>query len=139
MKKVLIFGTFDIVHAGHIHMFHEAKEYGDKLIVAVARDCNVEKIKDETIIHNEKERKKFLENIKIIDKVLLGHKNKPYQIIKKIKPDVIALGYDQKMYVDNLVDAITDMGLEIQIVRLQPYHENRFKSSKFRKYIEKLV
>ena len=139
MKTVLIFGTFDIVHAGHMHMFKEAKEYGDKLVVAVARDCNVEKIKGIPAMHNENERKIFLGNIKMIDEVFLGDKDNPYLMVDKVKPDTIALGYDQKVYVDDLADAITDFGLEIQIARLNPYQEKRFKSSKFRKYIERLV
>ncbi len=139
MSKVLIFGTFDIVHAGHIHMFKQAREYGDYLAVCVSRDINAEKIKGETLFHNEQERFDFLKNIKIIDEVLLGSLDSPYHNISIVKPDIIALGYDQKMYVDNLEDAITSLGLESQIVRLSPYFENRFKSAKLKKYIERVV
>ncbi|HAT03991.1 MAG TPA: hypothetical protein DCS29_04450 [Candidatus Magasanikbacteria bacterium] len=139
MKKVLIFGTFDIVHAGHIHMFKEAREYGDCLVVSVAKDVNAEKIKGKAPFYNEHERVDFLKNIKIIDEVLMGDANDPYKNINTVKPDVIALGYDQKVYVDHLEDAITNMGLEIQIVRLAPYYEKRFKSKKLKKYIERIV
>ena len=63
MKKVMVFGTFDIVHMGHIHMFEQAREYGDKLIVIVARDNNVEKIKGMGALHRDVERAKFLSHI----------------------------------------------------------------------------
>ena len=139
MKTVMIFGTFDIVHAGHLHMFKEAKAYGDKLVAVVARDVNVEKIKDIGSLHNENERLYFLENIKLIDSALLGDKTDVYKVVKEIKPDVIALGYDQKVYVDELEDAITDAGLKTRIVRLAPYQENKFKTNKIRKYIERLI
>lgn len=139
MKTALIFGTFDIVHIGHLHMFMEAKEYGDELIVSVAHDDNVEKIKGARSMHSQDERKLILENIKIIDKVFKGYRDDVYRIIKETKPDIIALGYDQKVFVDKLAEKITEFGLNCQIVRLKPYYPNRFKSSKIKKYIERLV
>jgi len=45
MKTVMTFGTFDIVHPGHIHFLQQAKTYGDRLITIVARDMNVQKFK----------------------------------------------------------------------------------------------
>ena len=135
----MIFGTFDIIHGGHIHMFKEAKEYGDKVIAVVARDVNVERIKEYGSLHDEKERVDFLQHIDLIDEVLLGDKTDVYKVIKDKKPDIIALGYDQKVYVDDLANAITDAGLECQIVRLTAHKENKLKSNKIRKYIERLV
>ena len=139
MKKVMIFGTFDIIHGGHIHMFKQAREYGDKLIAVVARDVNVERIKEKGSLHNEKERLDFLGHIDLIDEVILGDKTDVYKVIKEHKPDVIALGYDQKIYVEKLEDAITRYGLNSRIVKLSPYKENQYKTSKIRKYIERLV
>ncbi len=139
MKTVMLFGTFDIVHIGHLHIFARAKEYGDKLVVVVARDVNVEKYKGIEPLHNEQERKYFLQNIKGIDRVILGRKNDPYKIIDQVRPDIVCLGYDQKIYVDNLAKAITDYGLTIRVVKLKPYQKDRFKSSKIRKYIQRLM
>ncbi len=139
MKTVMIFGTFDIVHAGHLHMFREAKEYGDRLIAVVARDANTEKVKGIGPLHDENERLDFLKNIKLLDEVILGDETDVYKVIREIKPDIIALGYDQKVYVDKLEGAITAADLKIPIVRLSPYQENKFKTSKIRKYIERLV
>ena len=138
-KKIMVFGTFDIVHMGHLHLFTKAKEYGEYLVVSIARDKNVEKIKGIGSFHNEFERKSFLENIKNIDEVLLGDLDDPYKNIGIVKPDVIALGYDQNIFVDNLADKITDLGLETQIVRIPAYNELKYKSSKIKKYIEKIM
>ena len=135
----MIFGTFDIIHGGHIHMFKEAREYGDHVIAVVARDINVERIKEYGALHSESERLDFLNHIDLINEVILGDKRDDYKKIKEKKPDIIALGYDQKVYVDKLTDAITEFGLEIKIVKLSPYRENELKTNKIRKYIERLV
>src|SRR3989339_2092009 len=107
MTKVMIFGTFDIIHGGHIHMFKQAREYGDFLTAVVARDVNVERIKKRGALHNEVERVYFLKHIDLIDEVVLGDKTDVYKVIAKQKPDVVALGYDQRVYVDELEEAIT--------------------------------
>lgn len=120
-------------------MFKQAREYGDELIAVVGRDSNVEKIKGIGPMHSENERLDLLSQIKLIDKARLGDKNDVYKVIGEEKPDIVALGYDQRAYVDDLADAITKAGLETQIVRLTEYQENRFKSSKIKKYIERLI
>lgn len=139
MKKVLVFGTFDVVHMGHIHMLKEAKEYGDYLVVSVARDKNVELIKGERPYFSEKERVEFLKNISLIDEVVLGELEEVYKNIGTVKPDTIALGYDQKVYVGELAQAITTLNLNIPIVRLKPYKPDKYKSSKLKRYIQKLA
>ena len=74
----MVFGTFDIVHMGHIHMFTQAREYGDRLIAVVARDKNVEKIKGIGPMHADTERLEFLRHIDLIDEVMLGNPSDPY-------------------------------------------------------------
>lgn len=131
MRTIMVFGTFDIVHLGHIHLFKQAKKLGDKLMVVVARDCNVKKIKGQAPLHNEKERLEFIKHIGIVDKAMLGDKNDIYKVVRKIKPDVIALGYDQKVDVSKLGGYI--------IKRLRPYRPTKAKSNKIKKYIEKII
>lgn len=139
MKKVMVFGTFDILHLGHIHLLNKAKEYGDVLLVVVARNKNVEKIKGQEPLHDENERKLILENLKMIDKVVFGYEDDVYEVIKEYQPDTIALGYDQKVFVDELEDAITRYGLSATIVRLPPFYPEKYKSQIMRKYIEKAL
>ena len=129
MKKVIVFGTFDILHPGHLNMFQQAKEYGDFLIVVVARDTTVCAVKKRPAKFTEEARLENIEKLNIADKVRLGCIDNHYGAIAEEKPDVIALGYDQKEFVDNLVDAIED---HVQIVRLSPYKPEIYKSSKFK-------
>lgn len=129
MKKVIVFGTFDLLHDGHLHMLNEAKEYGDYLIVVIARDDVVCKIKGRSAINDEKTRLLNIQKLNLANKVRLGCIDDRYQVIREEKPDIIALGYDQKVFVDKLVDNIDD---NVQIVRLAAFNPEVNKSSKIR-------
>lgn len=134
MKKVLAFGTFDILHPGHSHILNEAKKLGDHLTVIVARDATVCSIKGKKALFNEKTRLKNLTKLNIADKVRLGCLRNKYKVITDEKPDVIALGYDQKNFVDDLKNIIDK---NVQIVRLKAYKPGIYKSSKLRAKIDK--
>jgi len=131
MTTVMVFGTFDILHFGHLHLFHQAKRLADKLVVVVARDCNVKKIKGVLPINNEKERLELIKHVDIVDNAILGDKNDIYKVVLKIKPDVIALGYDQEAEVEKLKD--------YKIKRLRPYKPEMMKSSKIKEKISRMA
>ncbi len=129
-KKVMVFGTFDIFHPGHRYFLREAKKLGDYLVVVVARDKTVEKVKKEKPYHNEEERKRVLEKSKIADKVILGNLGNKYKVIKDYRPDVIALGYDQKIFTDKLTEKLKELNLvDVKIKRLAAYQPYKYKSS----------
>lgn len=90
-KKVLAQGVFDIIHPGHIHYLKESKKLGSSLTVIVARDNNTNK----NTCLNEEERLQIVENLKPVDKAVLGHKKSIYEGLKEVNPDIITLGYDQ--------------------------------------------
>ncbi len=136
MRKVLVFGTFDKLHPGHLYFLNQAKKYG-QLFIVVARDKTVKEIKKKTPSQNEKERVKNLKKIKIAKKIILGNLNDKYQVIKKIRPDIICLGYDQKFFVKNLPKKIKEFGLKTKIIRLKPYKPNLYKTSKLAKFFAK--
>ncbi len=129
MKKVMVFGTFDGLHEGHLDMFKQAKKYGDYLVVVIARDVNVKKIKSRPPIKNENERLDIIKNCDLVDEATLGNEDNPYKIIAKIKPDVICIGYDQNSFNVNLEDKLKELGLSIKIYTLKPYKPDQFKSS----------
>lgn len=135
----MVFGTFDIVHPGHLYLFKKAKEYGDHLIVCVARDSTVVRVKGQQPFYTEGQRKIFLEHIRDVDRVILGDEHNPYTIIRKIKPQVIALGYDQKIFVDKLVDELTNANIQAQIVRIPAMQEPNVHSQKLKKYIDQVM
>ncbi len=131
-KKVMIFGTFDLLHAGHENMFEQARALGDQLTVIIARDETVKKIKGEYPYYTEKQRLKNLKNTGFADKITLGGLGNKYDVIRKIRPDVIALGYDQFAFTYQLEKFLIDERIDAQITRLKSYKPEIYKSSLIR-------
>ena len=129
MRQVLVFGTFDKLHPGHLNFIKQAKRYG-RLFILVARDKTVKKMKDKTPIQSEKIRLAAIKKNNLATKVFLGSLKNKYAVLKKIKPDIICLGYDQKFFVQDLPKKIKEFGLKTKIVRLKAYKPNIYKSSK---------
>ena len=129
MKTVLCFGTFDILHEGHKDFFRQAKKGHDRLVVVIARDETVKIIKHHDPLHSEAVRLEYVKNHPLVDKALLGAKGDKFKIIEDIKPDTVALGYDQDSYTANLKEEMKKRNLDIKIIRLLPYKEDEFKSS----------
>ena len=129
--KIMVFGTFDGLHQGHLNFFQQARNLDRRgyLIVSVARDRNVKKIKGQTPIFGEKKRMNMIKRINLADKVVLSGLNNYLLHILREKPVVIALGYDQKSYyVKNLKKNLAERGLKVKIVRLKPYKEKIYKN-----------
>jgi FAD synthetase len=133
MKRVLIFGTFDGIHKGHLNLFKQAKKYGDYLIVVVGRDENVKKIKGRYPLKNEQERLLDIQKQEMVNEAVSGGLFNPHEIISKIKPDIIGLGYDQNSFTDSLERRINDLNLKVKIVRLKAYKPKIYHSSKLNK------
>ncbi len=132
MKKVIVFGTFDYFHAGHENMLEQAKKLGDFLIVVVGRDETVKKIKGDSPENNENQRLKTIKKNPLVNKAILGDIKDKYQTIKKYRPDIIALGYDQFVFTYHLKKLLIDLKLNAEIVRLNPYKTDIYKSSLIR-------
>lgn len=128
-KLVMVFGTFDYLHAGHENLFMQARELGTEVIAILARDKTVKNIKGELPDHNEKERLQLLKETSWADKIILGHPKDKMQAIKIYRPDIIALGYDQFAFTYGLEKLIIDLKLDTKIVRLKPYRPDMYKSS----------
>ena len=135
----MIFGTFDIIHAGHMHLFKTARAAGDELIVVVARDKNVKKIKGRPSFHTERQRQNTLRHINLIDKAVLGDKQNVCAAVYKYKPDVIVLGYDQKNFVAYLKQELTRYPFPTKIIRAKAYKPKSYKTQKIKQRLERLV
>lgn len=129
MKKVMTFGTFDHFHAGHEYYLKQAKALGDMLIVIVARDKTVKRIKGSAPDYNEKERLKTVKACKIAEKVTLGEIEDKYEVIKRFKPEIIALGYDQFTFTYRLGKFLIDNKINAKIIRLKPYKPTVYKTT----------
>jgi len=125
MKKVMVFGTFDLLHPGHLNLFKQARKLGDYLVVVVARDKTVIKVKKRKPRFRQRQRLAAIRKTQLADKVILGHLKNHYQRIIEEKPDIIALGYDQQ----NFTQALERKFPAIRIVRLKPYQPEIYKSS----------
>ena len=132
MKKVMVFGTFDIFHPGHKNFLKQAKIYGDYLIAVIARDKTVLKVKNNLPRNNERSRLNAIKKFSFVDEVILGNLGDKYKIIKENKPDVICLGYDQKFFIDKLKEKLKEFKLNnTVIIKMKPYHPEIYKSSKY--------
>jgi FAD synthetase len=129
-KKIMVFGTFDGLHLGHLNFFKQARKLALKpfLIVSVARDKNVKIIKKNFPIFKEKKRITLVKKSNLVDQVVLAGLNNHLSHILKIRPDIIALGYDQKNYVRNLKKDLQNKGLIVKIIRLKAYKKNIYKN-----------
>ena len=129
----MAFGTFDIFHAGHRNYLAQAKALGDFLVVVVARDETVLRIKSQWTQYSEEERREVVEESGLADEVVLGSLEDKYAVIEKYRPSVIALGYDQEANLAELTERFKNLKLKAEIVRMESFEPEKYKSSKLRK------
>ena len=135
--RVVATGVFDIIHAGHAHFLNAAKQHGDELVVIVANDDTVRKMKGEPILSAEM-RSEVVSHIKPVDQTVIGRTGDMLDIIvEELKPDVIALGYDQRLFTcSELEENLLSRGIKVKVVRL-PEMEQDLAGS--RKIIAKIL
>lgn len=133
----MCFGTFDLLHPGHLHYLKQAQKFGDYLIVVVARDKTKKKLKKPSLF-SEKERLSLIKNLRFVDEAVLGHLKDRFRIIKEKKPDFLCLGYDQKVDEKELFEYLRKFDLAPKIRRMKPYLLGRYKSSRLKKLILKM-
>ena len=131
MKKVMAFGSFDVLHKGHEAYLNQAKSYGDYLIVIVARNKNITKFKGRKPKNDENYRLEQIKKLGFVDESVLGNKEDILKVLEEYKPDVICLGYDQRTIdEEKLKEELEKRNLKAEIVRAKPYKEDVYKSSK---------
>ena len=137
MTRVMVFGTFDFIHPGHLHFFEQAKKHGDELVVVIALDSTAEKTKGKKPAFPEQDRLQMVQALRIVDRAVLGNPDDVYKVVKDARPDIICLGYDQKFFVDKLEQKLKEFGLRTKIVRLEAYKPEQYKSSKIKSAVAK--
>ena len=134
-KIALAFGSFDIMHPGHLYYLRKAGTYG-RLIVVVARDSSIIKLKGRKPLMDENSRLEIIRSIRFVDRAVLGDRirrwNDIYKVLLKFRPDFIVFGYDQKVDEKYLKEFIKAHRLESKIIRVGPYKSHVFKSSKIK-------
>ena len=132
MKRVMVFGTFDILHKGHLNFFKQAKKHGDILIAVAARDKTVKKIKGKKPVNKEIKRLLNVSMVKDVNLAVIGNIDNPYKIIEEYNPNIICLGYDQKSFTVKLKEELKKRKLKAKIIRLKAYKPDVYKSSKMK-------
>ncbi len=135
-KRVLAFGCFDIVHPGHIFYLERAKRLGSELVVVLARDENIKREKGHVPVHDEKSRLAVVKALKPVDKAVLGFRTgNKLRVIKREKPDVIALGHDHAMTKQAIMQFLKREGIKARVVRIPSLKPRKYASSTGRKKI----
>lgn len=135
MTRIMVFGTFDMIHPGHEDLFRQARELGSEpyLIVSIARDSAAARYKKSALHNNEGARLAALQAHQLVDLAVLGDEIGYVEHIIKAAPEIIALGYDQEgEYVENLEKELAAAGLFPRIVRMQSHKPEIYKTSKLR-------
>lgn len=129
--KIMVFGTFDLVHTGHRHFFRQARGLAKDsyLVVSIARDKNVLRIKGRRPSKNQFERRLLVQSVPEVDKAVIGGYRDHIPHILKERPDIIAIGYDQVAYVKGLKALLAAHGLQVRIAKLKAYKPHLYKTS----------
>ena len=118
MVRVMATGVFDLLHPGHVYFLEEAKRLGDELVVVVARDQTARRLKQEPYVP-EHIRREMVEALKPVDRAILGSATDIYQTVVDVRPDIIALGYDQRWNEQEVEAECARRGVPAKVVRLK--------------------
>lgn len=134
MKKVMVFGVFDGLHEGHKHFLKEARGHGDYLIVVLALDHIVERLKGHEPNHTVSERMEHLRVSDAADEIVIGDAElSGWEVVKKYKPDVIALGYDQDALQNDLGSHLAEFDWPVEIKVMSPHEPEKYHTSRMNK------
>jgi glycerol-3-phosphate cytidylyltransferase/FAD synthetase len=119
LRIVLAGGVFDIIHPGHISTLNAAKALGDILVVVVATDNTAVKMKKRRPIHSQEQRKELVNSLGVVDLCLIGQENDIFKTVNLVKPQIIALGYDQVHQEQFITEGCKKIKLNAKVARLQ--------------------
>ena len=132
LRVVLAGGVFDIIHPGHIHTLNAARELGDVLVVVVATDNTAVRMKKRRPLHSQEQRQELVNSLKMVDLCLVGQEEDIFKTVNLVRPQTIALGYDQVHQEKFIIDGCKRINLDAKVERLQsPIPES--SSSKIQK------
>lgn len=119
LRIVLAGGVFDIIHPGHIHTLNAAKKLGDVLVVVVATDNTAVKMKKRRPLHTQEQRQELVNSLSTVDLCLIGQEDDIFKTVNHVRPQIIALGYDQVHQEKFIIDGCKKIKLDAEVARLQ--------------------
>jgi FAD synthetase len=133
MTTVLAAGVFDLLHYGHIRYLEEAKKLGGpdaKLVVIVARDETVRRMKGHPPVIPEDQRRAVIEALKVVDEALLGYEDLDMDaVIMQVNPDIVAVGHDQDDIRDQVERIKREHHMDIKIIQIGRFGKEDLDSS----------
>ena len=135
MVRVMATGVFDLLHPGHLYFLNEARKLGDELVVVVARDQTARRLKHEPYVP-EHIRREMVEGLKPVDRAVLGSTTDIYSTVVDLKPDLIALGYNQRWNEKEVESECARRGVPAKVVRLGPLRHDELAT---RRLVEKII
>ncbi len=144
--RVFVAGTFDGLHYGHIFLLRSARRQGlqlarrlgregVQLVVVIARDDSVRRIKSRAPHHTQRERRQMVAALRLVDEAFVGHRDRFIASVRRVRPDLIVLGYDQSAGWEERLRAA---GITVPVVRCPHYRGHRLKSSMIRTDLERM-
>lgn len=123
-SKVLVGGRFNIIHPGHVQFLKKARSLGTRLVVVIASDSTIKSAK-KSLLFSAKDRKSMIESLKWVDRVVIGYGIRGVdgyrRILGKERPDIVALGYDQRVSPARLERLAEQWGTPCRVVRIKRY------------------
>ena len=119
LQIVLAGGVFDIIHPGHIYTLNAAKALGDILVVVVATNSTAVKMKKRDPLHTQEQRKELVNSLSMVDLCLIGQENDIFKTVNHVRPQIIALGYDQIHQEKFIIDGCKKIELDAKVARLE--------------------
>ncbi|MDP2717584.1 MAG: adenylyltransferase/cytidyltransferase family protein [Candidatus Micrarchaeota archaeon] len=132
MKTVLVAGAFDFMHPGHLALFDQAREHGERVVVVVGRDATIERVKGRKPVFDENQRLAVVSRVRGVDGARLGNEGSFLDVLLEEKPDVVVLGYDQGVSEETVLSFARQNGLALLVVRAKAFSPEQFKSSRLK-------
>lgn len=135
MVRVMATGVFDLLHPGHLFFLEEARKLGDELVVVVARDQTARRLKHEPYLP-EQLRREMVGALKPVDRAVLGSATDIYSTVVEVRPDIIALGFDQLFDEREVERECARRGVPVRLVRIP---QRRHDELATRRIVERIV
>ncbi len=130
----MVFGSFDPLHEGHRSLFRQARRHGDELVVVLALDSSIRRLKGRAPFQLEEERLERVKAEPLVDEAVLGDAEDFLKVVGRFKPDVLLLGYDQEVYEEEVLRReLAARGLHPEIKRAVAFKPGTYKSRLLRR------
>ena len=133
--RVMATGVFDLLHPGHLYFLQEARKLGDELVVVVARDQTARRLKHEPYVP-EHIRRSMVEALKPVDRAVLGSTTDIYETVVQERPQIVALGHDQRWDEHEIERECARRGVPVRVVRIGPLPHDELAT---RRIVERIL